>query len=332
MLQQIQDAGFAITDAAKRIGPDAGGVVMATGIVSVVLHLRGQEGISRTLLIATAMLWAVIAAAFLSRLWPDRKGWPSDARDPSSLTLVAGTAVLGSRFMLLGWDWAGWTLLVISTVLVLLLLPLVFGAWATPTAGASFLIVVAPQSLAVLAAQLARQQHLLALALASLTVFVIGLGLYATVAVSFDWGSLRTGAGDQWVAGGALAISALACCELAEASAAVRTLGDTQDALRFASVVLWALTIAWLAVLIAAELRWPRFAYDVRRWATVFPVGMYAAMSFVEARVNGDRWIGSFAQAWTWVAVAVWAAVSIGAVRRLASSPPRDRADKRRDR
>lgn len=64
-------------------------------------------------------------------------------------------------------------------------------------------------------------------------------------------------------------------------------------------------------------MRWPRLAYDVRRWATVFPVGMYAAMSFTIEQVSGDRWIGDFARTWTWVAVGVWAAVASGAVRRL---------------
>jgi predicted acyltransferase len=53
-----------------------------------------------------------------------------------------------------------------------------------------------------------------------------------------------------------------------------------QDALEISSLVLWCLAIAWLPVLVAAELLQPRLGYDVRRWATVFPVAMYAVCSF----------------------------------------------------
>jgi tellurite resistance protein TehA-like permease len=59
-------------------------------------------------------------------------------------------------------------------------------------------------------------------------------------------------------------------------------------------------------VLLAAEVLRPRLHYDVRRWSTVFPVGMYAACSFVVGVVATAPAITDFARIWVWVGVAVW--------------------------
>ena len=72
----------------------------------------------------------------------------------------------------------------------------------------------------------------------------------------------------------------------------------------------------WLPVLLVAELRWPRLRYNVRRWSTVFPVGMYAACSFVIATLTHASGITDFARVWVWVAVAVWLVVFAGMLRR----------------
>ena len=64
-----------------------------------------------------------------------------------------------------------------------------------------------------------------------------------------------------------------------------------------------------LPALVGAERRRPRLRFHARRWATVFPVGMYAAMSFAVGRIGDVGWMVDFARAWTWVAVAVWAVV-----------------------
>jgi hypothetical protein len=44
---------------------------------------------------------------------------------------------------------------------------------------------------------------------------------------------------------------------------------------------------------------------DVRRWATVFPLGMYAACSLATGQVTGITGIADFGQVWTWVAFTV---------------------------
>jgi tellurite resistance protein TehA-like permease len=49
----------------------------------------------------------------------------------------------------------------------------------------------------------------------------------------------------------------------------------------------------------------------VRRWSTVFPVGMYAACSFLVGAAAHAPGITDFARVWIWVAVAVWLVVFV---------------------
>jgi hypothetical protein len=130
---------------------------MATGIVSVAIRADGQEALSLALLVLTAIAWVLLAAVGLHRVCFDRQRWREEAQQVASLTAVAGTAILGVRLTLLGWSWAGWTLLAIATTLCLTALSAVRKARALPGTGAAFLVVVAPQSLTVLAASALRE-------------------------------------------------------------------------------------------------------------------------------------------------------------------------------
>jgi Voltage-dependent anion channel len=308
----------------QALGPDAGGAVMATGIVSVAIRADGHETLSLALLALTATAWALLGGAIVRRVSCDRQRWRAEAQQLASLTAVAGTAVLGARLALLGWYWAGWTLLAIATALCLTLVRGLRKARALPSSGAAFLLVVAPESLAVLAAVLAGRLGLRWFAFVALLPFAFGLCAYVLVLTRFDFAQLRTGAGDHWVSGGALAISTLACAELARAITTVRAVEGLHDLLRIATLVLWVLSMLWLPALIVGEARWPRWRYDVCRWATVFPLGMYAVMSFAAGAATGSAWLVSFGRAWAWVALAAWAATTLGAaraVRACISSP-----------
>lgn len=86
-------------------------------------------------------------------------------------------------------------------------------------------------------------------------------------------------------------------------------LGDGYGALRVIAVGLWAASMVWLPALVLAEVLHPRLRYDVRRWSTVFPVGMYAACSIVVGSLAHAGAITSFGLVWVWVAVVLWAAV-----------------------
>jgi Voltage-dependent anion channel len=280
------------------IPPVSWAIVMAAGIVSTDLHA------GRQLVLSAIMLWFAAGAWLLLgvRLAVRRERFAREARSLAAFTGVAGTAVLGTRLVLQDFRPAAAVLLAVAGVWWALAVVPVLRHWKTPTVGLSFVLSVATEGIAVLAATLAvgyRAGWLLAVAITGL---LLGLAFYVLAAARFDLRELVTGHGDQWVAGGALAISTLAAARVTQAGGALGLLSGQHPALTAGTLVLWCLAVAWLLPLATAEVLRPRPGYDVRRWATVFPLGMYAACSFAAGQITGIAGITDFAQIWTWVA------------------------------
>ena len=298
---------------------------MGTGIVSVALSLAHQEVLSRIWLVLAAAAWVVLAILVGLRLLWDRPGMRAEARTPAGLTIVAATAVLGSRLLTGGRRTDALVLLVVAVTIWLGLSVVLLRHRRLPSTGSSFMLTVSIQSLAVLAAPISATEAAPWLAWAALVACAFGIATYPLVLVRFDPRQLLVGRGDQWVAGGALGISALATSQISLAAARVGTLRAMVPTLHTMSVLIWAGGIVWLAALIAGEIASPRLGYDARRWSTIFPVGMYAASSHEVARTAGLPPVDAVATVWTWVSVALWLLVAAAMVRRLASGGSRIR-------
>jgi tellurite resistance protein TehA-like permease len=283
---------------------------MATGIVSVGLSVDHQEVLSRVLLVVAAFVWAAVVAGVIA-------GLLAHARSPAALTWVAGTGVLGERLSLLGWNNEAAVLLVLAALLWTALLAPVLANWQTPTVGTSFLLAVATESLAVLSSRLALVDGRRWLALVGFALCALGLVFYVVVLARFELRQLVVGRGDQWIAGGALAIATLACARCAQAAGVFRSLHGSAGDLDVVALGVWAAAAAWLPVLIVCEALRRRLGYDERRWSTVFPLGMYASCSFAAARVAGVGGLAGFARVWIWLAVAAWLLVAGGSFRHL---------------
>ncbi|TXS39726.1 hypothetical protein EAO75_43625 [Streptomyces sp. uw30] len=288
---------------------------MATGILSVAFHQTGHETLSRIALALACAAWLALAADFTARLLLDRPNWLKQAATPAALTAVAATTVLGTRFTALGWETLAEALLALAAVLWPVLLLAVLRHWRRHMPGTVFLGCVATQGLAVLGATLAAAETTAWLAHFSLVFFWLGLVLYVVALPRFDRSQLARGAGDQWVAGGALAISALAGSKLLAADSPDLYLWNDDDygVLRTVTVALLVLDLAWYVVLLLAEFAWPRPRYDVRRWATVFPMGMTAAAALSVGTVVDVSWLEPLGKVLLWIAVAAWLAVAAGA-------------------
>ncbi|MGW4894825.1 tellurite resistance/C4-dicarboxylate transporter family protein [Kitasatospora sp. NPDC004240] len=291
--------------------PATGAAVMATGILSVGLHLTGFEVLSVLDLVLAGVLWLLLAGGFAALLLTDRHGWAARADTPPALTAVAATTVLGVRLDQIGWTAVAAVLLVLATAAWAVLLPAVLEHLPRPAPGAAFLICVATEGLAVLAAVLAPQAGDW-LAWTALAPFLLGLTLYVEALVRFDLRQLTAGAGDHWVAGGALAISALAASKLLASGAWT---GSAHAALRTTTLVLLGLSLAWYAVLVCAEVARPRLHYDIRRWSTVFPLGMTAVATLSASAAAGLPWLDTPGRVLLWIAVAVWLLTAYGAGR-----------------
>ncbi|WP_078944727.1 tellurite resistance/C4-dicarboxylate transporter family protein [Streptomyces flavochromogenes] len=288
--------------------PVAGAAVMATGILSVGLSLTGFEVVSVVALWLATALWLLLAFGFSALLLGDRRRWEATADTPPALTAVAATTVLGVRFELLGLTPVAVSLLVLAAVVWPVMLIAVLRHLPRQAPGAVFLICVATQGLAVLCALLAPEAGDW-LAQVALGLFLLGLVWYVDALARFDLRQVVTGAGDHWIAGGALAISALAGSKLLASGV---WSGGAATTLRTATLVLTALDLAWYAVLLGGEFARPRLAYDVRRWATVFPLGMTAVASLSVAAATGVGWLDTLGRVLLWITVAVWLPTSYG--------------------
>jgi tellurite resistance protein TehA-like permease len=300
----------AVNSSVVAVPVDAGSVVMGTAIESIALSRLGRATASDVVMWIAVAIWVGVAIALGARLLRDRDGIAAELGRPAALSAVAGTCVVGTRLTLAGWTGLGAALLACGAVLGLALLAAVLRRREWSGGGSVFLLAVAPESIAVLCAVVSRASGARWVALAGLVPLAAGVALYAVALASFDVRELVRGRGDQWVAGGALAISALAAAETGAA------LGWAW--LRAASAVLAILAAAWGSLLVAGELRAPRLGADLRRWATVFPLGMYAVAGFAVGAQHHVHAVVAFARGWTWVSFAAWAVAFAVTIRRAA--------------
>nr|WP_234343390.1 tellurite resistance/C4-dicarboxylate transporter family protein [Streptomyces sp. NRRL F-5123] len=291
------------------VPPGAGAAVMATGIVSVGLHLLGHDVLSDILLAVAAALWVLLALAFAVRLLADRSGWIAASANPPALTAVAATCVLGTRLSLLGSQRTALALLALGAVAWPWLLLSVLRHLERRAPGAAFLVCVATEALAVLAATLALAGQGDWLGWAALVACLAGVALYGEALRRFDFGQVLTGSGDHWIAAGALAISALAASKL---TASPLWTGAGHSALRILTFVLLGLDLAWYAVLAVCEVLRPRPRYDLRRWSTVFPLGMSAVAALSTSQAAHVPRLHGTGTVLLWIAFAAWLLVAAG--------------------
>jgi len=205
-------------------------------------------------------------------------------------------------------------------------------AWA-PTApggraGGALLRTVATQAVVVAgSAELARGHGAAARDLivwGGSGLWVVGVALYAALIPSVARGMRTRGpgrpAGDDWIAMGALAISALAASSLSEAMGRLGAAKELTSLAPDLGAVCWIGASVWLAPLLWRERRglftrvpW-RYGFD--RWSTVFPLGMYSVSAASVARALSWRqplWtISACALA---VALAAWLGTAAGGLR-----------------
>jgi tellurite resistance protein TehA-like permease len=305
-----------VTQPADLIPPTAWTIVMAAGVISIDLTDDQQSMLSAILLWFAATAWVFLVVTLAAPLVYQRGRFALEARSPAILTSAAATAVLGIRLAMQDYRAIGDTLLAVAVIGWAVFLVPVLGHWKTPTTGISFVVGVATTGVASLGAGLAVDYRATWLVSGAVVFLLLALACYVFTVVRFDPRQLISGGGDHWIAGGALAIAALAACVITEAAAVLGQFSGEHPVLTDGSLALWCLATAWLPVLIVCEVAKPRLTYDVRRWATVFPLGMYAACSYAAGQVTGITGITSFGQVWTWVALAAFLVALAGMVRR----------------
>ena len=110
-----------------------------------------------------------------------------------------------------------------------------------------------------------------------------------------------------WIVMGALAITTLAAAELLLDR---RALGSA------VALATWAAASAAIPLLFVTELRTRRWRYEVARWSSVFPLGMYGVASHVLGGADGLAGLLRVGTVFFGIALAAWAVTAAGLARR----------------
>lgn len=286
------------------LAPAYFGLVMATGIVSIAAHLQGWRQLAHALFYLNNVMYAVLWLLTLGRLlWFPRRFFSDlidHLRGPGFFTLVAGTGVLGTQYVLLLGDYrVGLLLWVVALILWLGLTYAIFTAFTVKEdkppldkgiSGAWLLAVVATQSVAVLGAMLAAhvaQPYRLEMNFLALSMWLWGGMLYIWMMslIFYRYTFFRFAPGDlsppYWINMGAMAISTLAGSLLIINAPDAPFLFSLLPFLKGFTVFYWATGTWWIPMLVVLSIwrhiykRFP-LRYDPLYWGAVFPLGMYA--------------------------------------------------------
>lgn len=314
---------------------------MATGIVSVAARDARLRVLSLLLMWLAVGALAIVAGLAVLRAMRFRDRLARDLRDPAlafgAFTLVAGLDVVGTRLGLTGAPGAAAALGLAALVALLPLVAAVIGVVVRLGVGLRagvpgnwLLATVAVESLAVIAAELAHVWAPNVLLDFAFGLWVLGLLLYvptATLVVARLVRRRRHAAElrpDDWILMGALAISGLAAAELLAGAPRADLAHAVAPGVRGVGLAIWIAAGAWIPVLVALEARRARALglsagrFDAERWATVFPLGMYASMSHGIGHQLGLPALATVSDVFSAIAAVAWLMVGAGLVRAIA--------------
>ncbi|WP_089673440.1 tellurite resistance/C4-dicarboxylate transporter family protein [Halohasta litchfieldiae] len=322
--------------------------VMATGIVSIATHELGFTRIGWGLFGLNVVAYLLISGLTLARIGHIPSVALHDLqsydRGMVSFTMIAGTCVLGSQFVIFGVSTTVATgLLVVGSLLWVLLIYRVFFALTITTTdepiahgidGSWFLVVVATQSVAVLAGLLAPlSQSTESLLLVAVGLYSIG-GMFYLILITLVFYRMtfyafdpRSATPPYWINMGAVAITTLAGAILLETTDQWLFLADIEPFLTGFTFFFWATATWWIPLLIilgvwrhtvgGIALPHTLEGYRPRYWGMVFPLGMYTESSLRLGTVTDLTVLTDIPELFVYVALIAWVGVSVGLVRRL---------------
>jgi tellurite resistance protein TehA-like permease len=320
-------------------------LVMATGIVGLACHVTGIPLVPGALLALNVVSYATLWALTILRAARHRDQLVADVRHHGRsvgfFTAVAATCVLGSQCLFVG--------AAVTPALVLWLVGL--GLWAALTYtiftvivvkrdkpslaegihGGWLLAVVAPQSVAVLGAQLAPHLGPRAplVVLVCVATWLGGAMLYIWIIslifqrYAFFTMSPSDLAPPYWINMGAAAITTLAGASIALAAPHAPLVEQILPFVRGFTLFWWATATWWIPMLIILGVwrhvarRFP-LAYDPLYWGVVFPLGMYTVCTHRLASAVATPELAVVPRVFVWVALAAWCVVAAGLVATLA--------------
>lgn len=336
--------GNALTQAARDLYPGYFALVMATGILSIDASLWGWSWVGAVLFyfnqIAYGFLWLLTLVRlfrFTARLTADLT---DHRRGPGFFTIVAGTCVLGSQFVLMSQNAVmGIFLWVVGAVIWVVLMysffPAVMVRQEKPSLveglnGGWLVVIVGTQSISILGALIASsfpswQELFMFLAL---TLFLLGAMLYLFIILlifyRFTFFPLSAGQfiPTYWINMGAIAITTLAGATLVLKASQWFFLKEILPFLKGFTLFYWITGTWWIPLLLIlmAWRHWVRrfpVQYTPEYWGMVFPLGMYSAGTHQLAKAEGFSFLLPLSRCFFYLALVTWIFTLLGLIRRL---------------
>jgi len=329
--------------AALNLFPGYFAMVMATGAASIASSLLSMGLVAMILLGINTAFYLALVSLTLVRLLRHAGAFIDDmrnhARGPGFFTIVAGTCILASQYLIVldaqriavglwGFAAALWVVITYWFFVAVVVRPRkpnlekgINGAW--------LLASVATQALSVLTAlipwpePISSNMLFLALSLhligAMLYLAIIPLIFYRLTFLRLEMSALTP---PYWINMGAVAIATLAGSTLLLASDGDLLLGQFRSFVTGFTVFFWAAASWWIPLLIGLTAwrhlvaRFP-LEYDPQYWGMVFPLAMYTTGSLRLMDVLDLEFLRFIPATFIWLALSAWLATVFGMFRYL---------------
>ena len=340
---QLSDKAHFITrvrELVKNLPPAYFAMVMSTGVVSISCYLLRMNWLAQMLFWLNIWFYLSLMIFSILRILFYHKDFFKDMidhqRGPGFFTVVAGSCILGSQFIIIFNNYsAAFVLWVIGLILWVIFNYTIFTAFTVkeikPTldegiSGAWLLAVVASQSIAVLSTLIAAhleqpiklQMNFLALCMwlwgGMLYIWMISLIFYRYTFFRFSPGDLSP---PYWINMGAMAISTLAGSLLMSSTFEAPFLQSLVPFIKGFTIFYWVTGTWWIPMLFILAIwrhiykRFP-MKYDPLYWGAVFPLGMYTACTFSMADAMNIHFLDKVPNYFIYIALTAWLAAFIG--------------------
>ncbi|MDC8001500.1 tellurite resistance/C4-dicarboxylate transporter family protein [Aequorivita todarodis] len=320
------------------LSPDYFALVMATGIVSLAVHIFDYPVIAQILFYLNIVAYLVLCALFGAQKLFYWKRFRSHVfnleKNMGFLSFVAANCILGSQFIILNNNYTLASLLfgigLLSWIFLIYFLFAVhiekrFKPSIKVISGTWLLIIVATQSISILGVQLSGQLPVSfeGILFFSLMLFFVGCLFYIVLITLIIYRLLffkvrpKTLGTPYWISMGADAITVLSGVGLISRTQQWSFLEELLPFLKGMVLLFWAIGTWWIPLMVLLGI-WRHLvkkipiSYVSHYWGMVFPLGMYTVCTVKLSQVMELPFLMPIPTVFLYIALGAWILVFMG--------------------